>query len=88
MKDSKKPTSKKQSSSNAVLEEIVISDVEIAEMSAVLVRRFGSEAMNMAAFFLDEHLEVDDHERAESWLRVMDCLDKTYHQSLKESVMH
>lgn len=72
----------------SIFDEFIISDNEIAEMSAALVRKFGTEAINMAAFFLDEHLELEDQERAESWLRVMACLDETYHQSLTETVMH
>lgn len=65
-----------------------ISELEVEQMSAALVRKFGNEAMNVAAFFLDEHLELEDQDRAESWLRVMSCLDKTYHQRLSEGMMH
>lgn len=65
-----------------------ISELEVEQMSAALVRKFGTEAMNVAAFFLDEHLEMEDQDRAESWLRVMSCLDKTYHQRLSEGLMH
>lgn len=57
-------------------------------MSAALVRKFGAQAINIAAFFLDEHLELEDHTRAESWLRVMTHLDQTYQQRLSESVLN
>ena len=57
-------------------------------MSAALVRKFGSQAIDIAAFFLDEHLELADHTRAESWLRVMTCLDQQYQQRLSESQLH
>lgn len=78
----------KVSSSISIFDELVISNGEIEDMSATLVRKFGAQAMNMAAFFLDEHLDLDDQERAESWLRVMACLDQTHNQSLTESMMN
>lgn len=53
-------------------------------MSSALVRKYGSQAINIAAFFLDEHLELQDHVRAESWLRVMAHLDQNYHQTVAE----
>lgn len=64
------------------------SEADIAEMSAALVRKFGDQAINMASFFLDEHLELQDHARAESWLRVMAHLDLQYNQSPSEANLH
>ncbi len=69
-------------------EELTFSETEIANMSSALVRKFGSQAINIAAFFLDEHLELEDHTRAESWLRVMTHLDQNYQQRLSESVLN
>lgn len=65
-----------------------ISDADIAEMSFVLVRKFGDQAINIASFFLDEHLELEDHARAESWMRVMAHLDLQYNQSPSEARLH
>lgn len=72
----------------ATSEELTFSETEIASMSAALVRKFGGQAINIAAFFLDEHLELEDHTRAESWLRVMTHLDQNYQQRLSESVVN
>ena len=69
-------------------EEPNFSETEIANMSTALVRKFGGQAINIAAFFLDEHLELEDHTRAESWLRVMTHLDQHYQQRLSESVLN
>ncbi len=69
-------------------EEVVFSDREIADMSFALVSKYGAEAINIAAFFLDEHLEMSDHVRAESWLRVMTYLDQQYQQRLSDGVVH
>lgn len=69
-------------------EEEIFSDSEIADMSAALVRKYGCQAINIAAFFLDEHLELADHTRAESWLRVMTCLDQNYSQRLSDSAFN
>lgn len=64
------------------------SDQEIADMAEALVRKYGNKAIDIAAFFLDEHLELSDHTRAESWLRVMTHLDQNYQQKLSESLMN
>lgn len=57
-------------------------------MATVLVGKFGVQAINIAAFFLDEHLELQDHTRAESWLRVMTYLDQRHDQSIAECRLH
>ena len=57
-------------------------------MSSALVRKFGDQAINMASFFLDEHLDLEDHSRAESWMRVMAYLDLQYNQSPTEAKLH
>lgn len=69
-------------------QELTFTESEIAEMSAALVKQHGSQAINMAAFFLDEHLELEDHTRAESWLRVMTYLDLHHEQSLSDSLLN
>lgn len=66
-------------------QDLIFSEYEIADMSSALVRKFGAQAIHIAAFFLDEHLELQDHARAESWLRVMTHLDHQYKQTLSES---
>jgi len=77
-----------QSEGNSISDELNFSEGEVAEMSAALVRKFGSQAINIAAFFLDEHLELQDHSRAESWMRVMTFLDQQYHQNLSECLVN
>lgn len=64
--------------------ELVFSDQEVADMATILVTKYGTQAINIAAFFLDEHLELQDHARAESWLRVMTFLDTEHRQSIAE----
>lgn len=54
-------------------------------MAKVLVGKYGTQAINIAAFFLDEHLELRDHERAESWLKVMTYLDVQHDQTIVET---
>lgn len=53
-------------------------------MATILVTKYGTQAIHIAAFFLDEHLELQDHTRAESWLRVMTYLDTEHQQSIAE----
>ena len=64
--------------------ELVFSEQEVAEMATILVTKYGTQAIHIAAFFLDEHLELQDHTRAESWLRVMTYLDTEHQQSIAE----
>lgn len=78
MSNSNKPSSE-------ISEHLTISDNEVAEMAKVLVGKYGSQAINIAAFFLDEHLELRDHERAESWLKVMTYLDVQHDQTIVET---
>lgn len=57
-------------------------------MATVLVGKYGIQAINVAAFFLDEHLELRDHPRAESWLRVMTYLDVQHDQTIAETQLN
>ena len=84
----KKNLSESETEISYETQELIFSEAEIAQMSAALVQKFGSQAINMAAFFLDEHLELEDHTRAESWLRVMTYLDQQYKQSLCENLIN
>lgn len=77
--------SKCNKASSEISEHLTISDNEVAEMAKVLVGKYGTQAINIAAFFLDEHLELRDHERAESWLKVMTYLDVQHDQTIVET---
>lgn len=74
--------------SSQISENLTISEHEVAEMATVLVGKYGAQAINIAAFFLDEHLELRDHERAESWLKVMTYLDVQHDQTIVESQLN
>ncbi len=77
-------TSSSSKPSSQIPENLSISEHEVAEMATVLVGKYGSHSINIAAFFLDEHLELRDHERAESWLKVMTYLDVQHDQTIVE----
>ncbi len=65
---------------------LVFTETEVADMAAALIRKYGDQAINIAAFFLDEHLELHDHLRAEVWMRVATYLDRYYDQRLSDTV--
>lgn len=67
-------------------EDLIFTETEVADMAAALVGKFGEQAINLAAFFLDEHLEQNDRIRAEVWLRVTSHLDQYYDQSISDMV--
>ena len=65
---------------------MAFSEAEVSDMASVLVKKFGNQAINIAAFFLDEHLEANDNVRAEVWMRVATYLDCYYEQRLSDTV--
>lgn len=61
-----------------------ISIEEIAVMAAILYRKHGPSALEVAAHFAEEHRAFSDNSRANSWDRVTSLLEKRISSELAQ----